>query len=364
MNRTQSSQPRIFNALLGSAAIAFVLIAIVLAVPTKSKLENLEFQAQSRAAQHAANSMKVSVSALLAREWQSLGSFSELVDVKDHDSARRVTNAAQRASPGILWAGVAGLDGVVIAGTDGVREGEDVIERKWFQVGLHGRRIGNVYAPHDSRRSDGEDRRFNMSRPILDAAGRTVGVAVYTIRFDWIATHLAESARALDVELAVLDQKGNPLLAFEGFEDDPVATELAGFSYLGAERAARSTSRKSNHVGAYVPALVEGDVPEFGWSMIVRLPAIPPDSILGVAWNSLLVIGLGAFLIIGVVAYLFAAHFLRPLIALIDTADDIASGREAYPEESDSSHEAMVLSRALARVQTTIQGLRFNATEM
>ncbi|MBL6427357.1 MAG: cache domain-containing protein [Maritimibacter sp.] len=359
MGSHRSSHPRIFHALLGSAAVAFFLIAIGLAMPTKNRLETLEYQAQSKAALHAAASLQVSVSSLIAREWESLGSFGVLVDVKNPSSARQVSDAANRASKGILWAGVVGLDGVVVAGSDGLREGEDVSSRQWFLSGLHGVRIGNVYTPQNDK--DGIGQRFNMSRPMLNDAGDVVGVAVYTMRFDWITNHIAASADAMEVEFGILDRRGDALADYAGFEDDPMVQELRRLALLGSSRTSHNVGSDSAFVGALMPNFVQGDVPEFGWSLIVRLPSMPEQSIMGTAWNSLVFILGGAFVIIAAVAYLFAAHFLRPISALVDTADNIARGVPTYPTEDDSSHEAIMLSGALARIQTTIASLEFKA---
>ncbi|MEC7761599.1 MAG: cache and HAMP domain-containing protein [Pseudomonadota bacterium] len=359
MEHSHASQPRIFNALLGSAAIAFLLIAIGLAVPTKNRLETLEAAAQTKAASHAAASLKVSVSSLVAREWESLGSFGDLVDVRDPASARQVADAANRASWGITWAGVVGLDGIVVAGSDGLREGEDVSSREWFRSGLHGVRIGNVYAPQND--SDGVGKRFNMSRPMVNSEGTVVGVAAYTMRFDWITTHIAASAEAMEVEFGIVNQRGDVLADYPGFEDDPMVDELLRLAALSSERTAQSAGAEGEFVGALMPNFVQGDVPEFGWSLIVRLPALPAENVMSTAWNSLLLILGGAFGIIAVVAYFFAAHFLRPITGLIETADDIASGKIAYPTENDSSREALQLSSALTRLQTTIEALKFQA---
>lgn len=359
MSTSRATHPRIFNSLLGSAALAFLLIAIGLALPTKNRLENLEFQAQAKAASHAAASLRVSVSSLIAREWESLGSFGDLVDIDDPVSARQVSDAANKASTGILWAGVVGLDGIVIAGSDGLREGEDVSSYGWFKSGLHGVRVGGVYTPQH----EGDDigQRFNMSRPMLNSEGRVVGVAAYTMRFDWITNHIAASADAMEVQFGILDQQGDALATYAGFEDDPMIHELRRLASLGSERTNQSVGPDGKFVGALLPNFVQGEVPEFGWSLIVRLPSMPAQSIMSTAWNSLVLILGGAFIIIAAIAYLFAAHFLRPITDLIETADDMASGKLAYPTENATSHEAALLSGALARLQTSMETLKFQA---
>lgn len=361
MRQSFGAHPRVFTALLASAGIAFILIVVMLALPTKSKLVGLELQTQERAAEHAAKSLQLSVSALLSREWQSLGSFGELVNMKDISSARQIADAAGRASEGIYWAGIVGLDGIVLAGTDGKREGEDVSGRQWFLSGLHGTRIGNVYSAKMGLTDDPEGRLFNMSRPIVNQDGTPIGVAVYSMRFDWVADYLSNNTEALDVDLTLFDRAGDELVESNRLQLDQLPEKISSLADLGSARTRTGGANNTQYVAAILPSLVTGDLPEFGWSMVVRLPATPSESILGIAWNSLTSIGIGAFLIIGVVAYIFASHFLRPLVDLIETADAIPKGDSAFPIESDTSYEAAVLSIALARLQTNLQALAFSA---
>ena len=96
------------------------------------------------------------------------------------------------ALPEIEWAGVAEVDGRVIAATDNVLLGQYVAQRPWFTQGFNGPSIGDVHSGvwldmHLPRVIESEPRRFvDLSAPVLDAKGEIKAILGVALGWSWI----------------------------------------------------------------------------------------------------------------------------------------------------------------------------------
>ncbi|MEC7762568.1 MAG: cache domain-containing protein [Pseudomonadota bacterium] len=346
-----SHYPRIFHALVVSAAVAFLLAIVVLLLPFQKKMSEVEVQAQGEVAHHAALSMQLAVSTLVEREWDSLGGFASFVDVNDYDATRVLTDAAELVSDGVQWAAVADLSGTVFAAAAGMREGMDVSDQAWFRQGLRGPRVNTVNA--DTLEQNGL---VHMSRPVRNDADQVVGVAVYALRTDWIEAFVDETADRLDVDVSMLDASGATIFAHGERVAAPLDASLRTRAELGTRFESHvSPESASGYVAGLLPNVIEGHMPDFGWTLVVRLPLSSADSAVASTMSSLIWAAVGLFAAIGSLALIFALRYLKPISDLVRNAADIADGNVVYPHEAHSSHEAHVLSNALARLQIRMQ---------
>lgn len=343
--------PRIFHALVVSATVAFLLAIVVLLLPFQRKMSDVEVQAQGEVAHHAAMSMQLAVSSLLEREWDSLGGFASFADLNDYEATRVLTDAAELVSEGVYWAAVADLSGTVFAGSAGVGEGRDVSQSDWFRQGLRGHRVNTLIANEPGQRDI-----VQLSRPVRNGADQVIGVALYALHFDWIEAFVTETADRLNVDVSMLDANGDTIFT----HGNRVTAALDPILRTRAELGTRFESHvspedASGYVAGLLPNVIEGNMPDFGWSLVVRVPLASTNSALTSAMSSLIWAAVGLFAAIGSLALIFALRYLKPISDLVRNAADIADGNVVYPHEAHSSHEAHVLSNALARLQIRMQ---------
>jgi hypothetical protein len=347
--------PRIQYALLVCAGGAILLSILVLFLPAQRKIDEIAFEAQSEVTQHAARSLQLAASNVLKREWDSLVGFSAYVDVDDHTTSRNLSDVAAMVSQGIYWAAVTDLSGTVVAATSGVDEGTDMSDKAWFRNGLRGDQVETVPA------ATGEPGNgvINMSRPIRDPiSGRVKGVAVYRLQTAWLETYMADAADRLGVDLAILDHRGETIYAHGDLVGAVLEPTLRSSAVLGTTFQPQvSGGAGERYVSGILPDMIEGDMPAFGWSLVVRVPLAAGPTALGDVMASMFWPIAALFTAIAAVALIFALRYLKPLADLARDAAAIADGHVIYPPEAYSTHEAHLLSTALARLQSRLHTL-------
>ncbi|MBV7379666.1 cache domain-containing protein [Maritimibacter dapengensis] len=351
LTKKAQHQPRIISTLFLTATVAFLLAIFVFLFPFQKKLEDLSIRSQGQVTHHAARSIQLAVSSLVAREWDSLVGFSTYVNTEDYDGMRVLTDAAMMASDGVTWAAVVDLDGTVLAGGLGVNEGTNVSTMAWFNQGLRRDTVQTVAA----RSATGEASIF-ISRPVRDRLGRVKGLAVYKLQGSWLEDFIQSSAERLDVDVTVLDNSAAPLFLREGDLDTHLSPLILSRAELGTnfESIVMKDGNRGS-VSGVLPELIEGDMPDFGWSLVVQVPIAASIGTIGNVWTSMIWTAFFLFAAIGVLALVFALRYLKPLADLALEAAQIADGEEIYPSEATRSFEAEQLSNALARLQVRVQ---------
>lgn len=339
-----SNHPRIISTLFASAGIAFLLAIVVFILPFQRKVEDVAIRAQGDVARHSAQSIQLAVSALVEREWDSLVGFSAYVDLDDHDGMRVLTDAAAMASEGITWAAVVGLDGTVMASTLGKDQGADVSTAPWFNQGLRGDTVQTA--------SSGEGSRIFLSRPVRDAYGQAIGLAVYQLQGAWLDRVVQSAAARLEVDVMVLDTNSEPLFAYGDWTKAGPSALIRSRAELGTEfEVIVSSHDDAPTVSGVFPNVIEGSMPPFGWSLVVQVPVTTGATAMGSAMSSLIWTLAGLFAAIGILAIVFAYRYLQPLANLAREAAQIANGESIFPSEATRTYEAEQLSNALARFQ-------------
>jgi hypothetical protein len=348
---TRSHHPRIINMLFVSAGIAFLLAILVFILPFHRKVEEVAIQAQGDVARHAAQSIQLSVSTLLEREWESLVGFSAYVDLDDQKGTRVLADAAAMASEALTWAAFVDLDGTVLASTLGREQGADVSTATWFNQGL---RRDTVLT--DFGGGAGEETVIYMSRPARNAFGEVTGLAVYRLQGAWLDRFIQQAAERLDVDVRVLDENTQTLFEHGKRVGSDLSPLIRSRAELGTRFESIVTDQKgASSVSGVLPDLVEGGMPRFGWSLVVQVPAATGATAMGFAIGSLVWTVAGLFAAIGILAMVFAYRYLKPLTNLATEAAQIANGESVYPSEATRTYEAAQLSSALVRLQVNMK---------
>ena len=257
----------------------------------------------------------------------------------------------------ISWAGYAGTDGTVRFATGGLLEGESVSSRPWFTAGIRDGFAGDVHeavllqsllapdAPEPIRFID-------LARPVTSETGRTLGVVGLHIDAGWLERYLTESAAARGIDVLLVSADG--AVAASSF--DP-GGDLSGVDIVraaGAGAAAVTTEDwpdGNRYVSVAIPQIAYGDLPSFGWRLVGRIPADTNAFAREQLTRHVAALGLAAVSIFLLAALTYAMVFLRPVLRLVDAADRMSRGEDAYPVETGSSTEGARLGAALARMR-------------
>ncbi|KAA9008091.1 cache domain-containing protein [Histidinibacterium aquaticum] len=354
---TTRNFPKLSTTLISSAIVAFVVAVAVVSLPIRSHVGAFERTVQSERVMRAGRALQLALSKTVEREWNSLRAVASQIDMRDPASRRRFAEAVPQASPGVAWVGIASPDGRVLTGSSGFREGEDVREFRWFREGLRFGSVGAVYVPSGGSGMPGaEQGLINMSAPIVDDFGVARGVVAYSLRVDWLSGYMVQAARELGLDISVLDRTGREIISLNELIDAPIDPEITALAEMGHDltRYVSGGVGGEAHVTGVFPNMLVGEMPHFGWDLVVRVPALQgqtslTDFMRQVSWTIA-----ALFMALAVGTVLYAIYFLRPIEELSRAAADIAEGGADYPPESLSSRESAALSAALARIQSRV----------
>lgn len=296
----------------------------------------------------------------LHQDWHDLKIIAEWLAVRDQESLRAALDLKVGDGSRVSWAGFATSDGLVTASSNGLLLGADVGTRPWFQRGLNGSFAGDV---HDAvllntllGGSEEEPLRFiDLAAQAFDSDGTVAGVLGFHINFAWAEAFLAETAESLEVDLFLVNQVGDVIIATDG--SAPGSSDLEVFRAAAAGVAHSGGEVWPDGVTYFtrvIPNVVYGDLPSFGWRLVAR---ISPDAFQLARTDLTRYVAsavAAAWLLLLVMTVLFSRMFIRPVTELAENAQRIAGGADEYPLESRSTSEVSTLSSALA----TLQGRR------
>lgn len=348
--------PKLSTTLIGSAIAAFVLALVAVSLPIRTHVGVFERNVQSEGVIRAGRALQLATSRAVEREWDSLNAVARQVSVDDVRQMRGFADAVVRASDGIAWVGVASRSGTVLAGTDRLREGEDVSSRRWFREGLDGGSVGSVFVPESADSPGAAAGLINMSVPVFDSYGTAAGVVAYSMRIDWLTGYMSAAARELGLDFAVRAADGSIVTELGDQIGAPFDRNIADLATVGHNltRYVSGSGDVPAHVTGVFPNLLAGDLPPFGWDLIVRVPALQGQASLvsfmrKISWSVA-----GLFLALTIATVVYTLYFIRPIEQLARTAAEIARGEDVYPRENMSSRESVTLSSALAMIQTKL----------
>lgn len=348
---------------LAGALVGFVILGAVLAAAgtllvVDDRLAAFRQRALAEAVTVRARGVELDFARTLHQEWRSARTIAEDIVNRDPGALRSSLDLIVGDNSRVSWAGVAALDGTVLVASGGLLETRDVSSRPWFQQGLQGDFAGDV---HDAvllasllPGEGDEPRRFlDLATPVRDPSGRINGVLGLHLDQRWAQNHLAEAAKAMQLDIFVVNREGEIVLA-----TDPA---VSGALDLPSMRAATTGVPRADveqwpdgrsYLTTVIPAIGYEDLPSFGWSMVARLDEAALGGNGTTSLSSSLIAFLGLFgLVLAIMTALFLQTFVRPFSKLAGSARSILGGQNVYPYESRSTSEAATLSAAVARLQ-------------
>ncbi|MGY6707050.1 MAG: HAMP domain-containing protein [Rhizobiaceae bacterium] len=341
-------------AALVTAFAAFLFIRQQLAVQGEAALAQA-VHVRAQGAEH-------SLARALHQKWEDTRIIARDLAFQHPASLRAALDLVVGDGSRVSWAGYARVDGTVASASGGLLVGQDVSARPWFQEGLEDDFAGDVHealllADLLGPLPDGSPRRFlDFATPVVDANDRVAGVLALHIDFGWAERFLASTAEALQLELFLLNQAGEVIIATDG--GDHSGLELA--SIRSARLGVQSTQLETwpdgeRYFTTVVPQVAYEDLPLFGWRLLARIDGQ------AVAEHTRALLIRGAFSIVVLwiallaMTIVFVLYFVRPFGRIADNADAIAHGHDAYPIELRRTSEMEKLSSALARLQARIR---------
>lgn len=269
---------------------------------------------------------------------------------------RRSLEQLQNAFPDFAWIGFVNTEGSVVASTRGLLEGASVGKREWFRDGLGGLAVGDVHeamllAKFLEKRSDGEPHRFvDISLPIRDTGGKTIGVLGAHLNWDW-ARRLLDSAEAndggTDTTLSIVSKGGTVLLGPDNGKAKYTGAKLADILKTGGGTLPSTTDGEKS-LTAFFVGKGYGDYEGLNWIVTASQPASVALAAAISSAKTIAAIGAVTGLIGVFLAFLIAHRISRPINVIIEEADRIgrSAGSTMLPRQAGSV-EVVHLSRAL-----------------
>lgn len=350
------------TAVYGFVVLAALVMTFVALLFIRQQLSAQGDAALAQAVHVRAQGAEHALARALHQSWEDTRVIARHLAFQEPAALRAALDLVVGDGTRVSWAGFAQLDGTVASASGGMLEGQSVAARPWFQGGLEGDFAGDVHealllADLLGPLPDGSPRRFlDLATPVTDANERVAGVLALHIDFGWTERFLASTAQALQIDLFLVNQDGEVIIATDG--------ETYGGLDLASIRSARlgvqSTQLETwpdgrQYFTTVVPQIAYEDLPLFGWRLIARIDGqavaertravlIQGGLFIAVSWMILIVLTL-----------IFVRYFIRPFGDIAGNAQAIAQGRDVYPIELRRTSEMEELSSALARLQGRIR---------
>jgi len=354
MRKSHRKAPSLSVVTYAFVSISAAVVGVLFLLLMRERLEVYQHETLASAITTRAKGVQTGLARALHEELSNMRHVAERLGGDDpQDMAFKLKMVVGDGSR-ISWGAFAGIDGRVQASSDGLLVGEDASERGWFKGGLKGPYAGEVR--EDVTLPSGQPPRFiSLSMPVRGSAGEIKGVLDLRLNFEWPKDYLSDMADALDIDVFLLDTKGEIIIASDGAS--------YGTLDLPSVRAAQTGATATNleqwpdgrlYFTTTLPEIVYRDVPTFGWSLISRIPAdtmLAPDENL----SDQMIFYLASFgLMLLLLTLIFVESYVRPFRTLARTAQKIADGMDIYPEDTNRTRELQTISAALARLQTRL----------
>ncbi|RIA54982.1 cache domain-containing protein [Dichotomicrobium thermohalophilum] len=288
--------------------------------------------------------------------WRNITRLADTVRMDDPIQLRELLTRIVETDQRYLWLGIARTDGRVYAASSGVREGQRVSGRPWFESGLHGSFAGDYHRDPGLAAmlppQAATERMFDFAAPIRDEEGHTVGVLGAHFDWDEVRSILAGFG-ADDAQSLLLSADRQVLFGPQGLEGESLRlSTVAPDSRLEPTARIETWPDGKRYVTVTVPEIDYRDLPSFGWRLVIRKDAAlalqPVHWLLRHFWIAL---GIGVAATFGILL-LFLQGIAATMRRLADFAWALARGDvNGQPPDEQSFHEAQKLSTALVRLQ-------------
>ncbi len=279
---------------------------------------------------------------------------AQIVASTDHggDAIRRHLEAVMAQFPEFIWLGAADGRGRVAAATAGAFEGQDVTAMDWFKAGKQQPYLGMARSATSieaapMRHPAGSTERFvDLSAPLRQVDGRTVGVVGAYLSWSWIE-------RLLDALVPELAPRGKLELLLADGSDTVIVGPV---TWLGRKLdAASDLSERGRYLVDRSRPLALVDPGGPAWTIVLRQSAevalAPARSTRTSVFATVFLIGL-----LAAAAFILVARALtRRLAALATEAQAVRDGRREELDVPEGIDEVSRIGATLAEVFRHLQ---------
>jgi len=325
-----------------AAALALLVLGTWASNKGRQVVERERLALLQSAAVHLADML---VTGLNQRQ-REIALLANLPDIRDPlvspETKRALLDELKRIYPLYAWIGLTDRQGRIIAGSNGLLEGQSVAKRSWFLQGLRGPYVGDVhdavllakllpkpeFDPLPLRLAD-------ISHPVKDTHGNVIGVLCGHLSWDWsflVRNTLAQNlglTQTGEIDLFVLNQLGHVLvgtstvppssrvLAFE-------SVELAMLGLTGAQVEQWPDGQR--YVTAFAQTKGEAGWPNPRWIVLARQPVKEAYAVADRLSHTLLAGSATALAALLALASLQLQRLTKPLEEIAQHAQTIAAG--------------------------------------
>ncbi len=357
MTSRPSSAISLSVAVYGFVVLGAILFGLATIILLQDRVRGAEAAALEQAVtirgRHAARDF----ARALDQDWQTLKTIADRIALTDGLQVQGALDLAVGKGGRISWAGFATPDGLVSDSSQDLLKNVDVSARPWFQRGLSGDFAGDVHEAVLLNKllggSADDPRRFiDLAAQVKDPNEQIAGVLGFHINFAWAEAFLAESGHDLGLDLYLVSQNGDVIIATDGSK--PGIQELQSFraAAAGVAQSNRETWPDGlKYFTVVVPDVTYGDLPSFGWRMVARIAPTEFQTMSSGLPRAVFVTLSVAGLMLLILTVCFNRVFIHPFSLLADNAKRIADGADEYPLELRRTSELQRLSAALAQLQ-------------
>jgi diguanylate cyclase (GGDEF)-like protein len=269
---------------------------------------------------------------------------------------RHALELLQQNYSDFAWIGFANVDGIVVASTGGLLQGQSVIARPWFKEGLQRMAVGDVHeaimlSSLLAQRTNGEPYRFvDMAMPVRDADGKLLGVLGGHLNWDWAGAVIHESednAYTPEISLSIVSKSGTVLVG-PGKDTVKYTAERLAHILAAGDGTLTELSAGQQRLTAFHVGTGHREYQGLNWIVIASQPTSVALATAIESAQIIFAIG-GVIALIGIsLAVLVSRRIAGPIIAITQEADRIgrASGPTMLARRSGSA-EVVQLSSAL-----------------
>jgi diguanylate cyclase (GGDEF)-like protein/PAS domain S-box-containing protein len=267
-----------------------------------------------------------------------IGELDQVAASRDPATIRRALDQMHASFPQFAWLGLAGRDGQVIAGIDGLLQGRSVAARPWFSGAQQGMYVGDVHRAlllEELLPAAAEPWRFvDIATPVHAPDGSLRGVLGAHLSWAWAAGikhDLVDTALARhQAEALIVGTDGTVLLGSPALQGRKLPAARPG-----------ELSVESHTQGA-------GRFPGLGWDVVLRQPESVAMADFRALQTRMRVAAAALCIVLAPLLWLLSRRLATPLREL--GAEMMARADETMPPRSSPLYrEADLLAQALDR---------------
>ncbi|WP_411344194.1 diguanylate cyclase domain-containing protein [Paenibacillus sp. WLX1005] len=299
-------------------------------------------------------------------EMDMLARLPVLIDNVKTEDIHEMLDQLQTSFPSFSWIAYMDTTGKVLASTGNILLGKDLSQRPVYQQGIKQKFIGDV---HDAvllakllPNPSGEPLQFvDISLPVTDNSGRTIGVLAAHMSWEWareIKRSMLTSLRhdEKDVDLFIVSRNDRTVLLGP---DDMVGTSLPLDSVTLAQSGQSGWQLEQWPDGkSYLTGYAYGDgymdYKGLGWTVLVRQPESTALASVAELNRFTTLAAIGAAVVFALIGWFTAGKIAAPIRRLTNRANRLAAGEDVELPEKGGFQEINILSRSLKRMVRSI----------